>query len=122
MLPFHCLTFINFKKMKNFICFLFCSFLMLFASVSVQASISEPIPSKSDVSMVDVGVLTVQNDVVSVDYQIVSTPQSMLVIAESPAMQGKSVTVPKCSFRYIYKSKYCTHYSYTAYSKLITPY
>lgn len=108
--------------MKNFICFLFCSFLMLFASVSVQASISEPIPSKSDVSMVDVGVLTVQNDVVSVDYQIVTAPQSMLVIAESPAMQGKSVTIPKCPFRYIYKSKYCTHYSYIAYSKLITPY
>ena len=108
--------------MKNFICFLFCSFLMLFASVNVEASISEPIPSKSDVSAVDIGVLTVQNDVVSIDYQIVTAPQSMLMIAESPAMQGKSVTVPKCPFRYIYKSKYRTHYSYTAYSKLTAPY
>lgn len=125
MLPFHCLTFINFKKMKNFICFLFCSFLMLFASLNVQASISEPIPSKSDVLAVDVSLTTVQNDVVkivSVDYQIVTVSQSMLMIAESPAMQSKSVTVPKCPFRYIYKSKYCTHYSYTVYSKLITPY
>lgn len=111
--------------MKNFICFLFCSFLMLFASANVQASISEPIPSKSDVSMVDVDLTTVQNDVVkvvSIDCMIAPTPQSILMIPESPAMQGKSVTIPKCPFRYIYKSKYCTHYSYTAYSKLITPY
>ena len=41
---------------------------------------------------------------------------------EEAAIQGIRINVPKCPFRYIYKSKHCTHYSYTAYSKLITPY
>lgn len=112
--------------MKNFI-FAMCGFLMMsLVSLSVQASsISEPIPSKSDVSVVDVGLPMIQNDVVKIvpmDYLVLTVSQSVFVITESPAMQGKQITVPKCPFRYIYKSKYCTHYSYTAYSRLITPY
>lgn len=98
---------------------------MLFASVNVQASVSEPIPSKSDVSVVDVGLPVMQNSIVQIvpmDYLVMTALQPVFVIAESPAMQSKSVVVPKCPFRYVYKSKYCTHYSYTAYSKLITPY
>lgn len=109
--------------MKNFICFLFCSFLMLFVSVGVKASISEPIPSKPDVSIVDAS--TVQTDVVSIapmDCLVLTVAQQVFVLAESPALQSKSVAVPKCPFRYLYKSKYCTHYSYTTYSRLITPY
>ena len=41
---------------------------------------------------------------------------------EETAIQGKQISVPKCPFRYVFKSKYLTHYSYTAYSKLVTPY
>lgn len=111
--------------MKNFI-FALCGFLMMsLVSLNVQASsISEPIPSKSDVS-VNVGLPMIQNDVVTVipmDFLVVAAPQTVLMTGESLAMQSKSVAAPKCPFRYVYKSKYCTHYSYTAYSKLITPY
>lgn len=118
-------NFINQEKMKKFICFLFCSFLMLFASLSVQASVIEPIPSKSDVSAVDVGFPIIQNSIVKIvpmDYMVMTAPLAVFVITESPAMRSRAVTVPKCPFRYLYKSKYCTHYSYTAYSRLITPY
>lgn len=121
--------------MKNFV-FALCGFLMMtFASLSVQASVSETLPSKSDVTIVDIGMSTVQNDVVKIapmEYLVVTAPQPAFMMAESPAMQsvtilstaieGKQVIVPKCPFRYVYKSKYCTHYSYAAYSKLITPY
>lgn len=111
--------------MKNFV-FALCGFLMMaFASLSVQASVSEPILSKSDVTIVDVGTPTIQNDVakiVPMDYLVVTAPQPVFMIAKSSAMQSKEVTVPKCPFRYIYKSKYCNHYSYTVYSRLITPY
>ena len=111
--------------MKNFI-FALCGFLMMtFASLSVQASVSESIPPKSDVTIVDVGTPTIQNDVVTfipMDYLVVPAPQPVFTIAESSAMQSKPVAIPKCAFRYIYKSKYCNHYSYTAYSRLITPY
>lgn len=112
--------------MKNFI-FAMCGFLMMsLVSLGVQASnISEPILPKSDVVMVDVGLPMIQNEVVKIvpmDYLVLTAPQSVFVIAESPAIQSKLVTVPKCPFRYVYKSKYCTHYSYTAYSRLITPY
>lgn len=98
---------------------------MLFASVNAQASVSGPIPSKSDVSAVDVGLPVVQNSIVKIvpmDYMVMTAPQAVFVITESPAMQSWVITVPKCPFRYVYKSKYCTHYSYTAYSRLITPY
>lgn len=111
--------------MKNFI-FALCGFLMMtFVSLSVQASVSEPIQSKLDVSMIDVGMSVVQDDVVKIapmDFLVVAAPQTVLMIGETSAMQSKPVAVPKCLFRYVYRSKYCTHYSYTAYSKLITPY
>lgn len=111
--------------MKNFI-FALCGFLMMiFVSLSMKASVSEPVLFKSDVTIVDVGMPTIQNDVVKIvpmDYLVVTTPQPVFMIAESVAMQSKSVAIPKCPFRYIYKSKYCNHYSYTAYSRLITPY
>lgn len=121
--------------MKNFI-FALCGFLMMaLMPLNVQASsISEPISSKSDVS-VNVGLPMIQNDVVTIipmDFLVVKAPQTVYTISESPAMQsltamnttmqGKQIIIPKCPFRYIYKSKYCTHYNYTAYSKLITPY
>lgn len=121
--------------MKNFI-FALCGFLMMaLMSLNVQASsISETILSKSDGS-VNVGLLMNQNEVVTVipmDFLVVAAPQTVYTISESPAiqsltvmntaMQGKQIAVPKRPFRYVYKSKYCTHYSYTAYSKLITPY
>lgn len=111
--------------MKNFILAM-CGFLMMtLMSLDVQASsISEPILSKSDVS-VNVGLPMIQDDVVKIarmDFLVVAAPQTVLMVGESPAMQSKSVTVPKSPFRYVYRSKYCTHYSYTAYSKLITPY
>lgn len=121
--------------MKNFI-FALCGFLMMaLMPLNVQASsVSEPIPSKSDVS-VNVGLPMIQNDVVTIipmDFLVLKAPQIVLNISESSAMQSlttmntamqeKQIIIPKCPFRYIYKSKYCTHYSYTAYSKLITPY
>ena len=112
--------------MKNFI-FAMCGFLMMsLVSLGVQASsFSEPILPKSGVVMVDVGLPMIQNAVVKIvpmDYLVLTAPQPVFVIAESPAIQSKLVTVPKCPFRYVYKSKHCTHYSYTAYSRLITPY
>lgn len=114
--------------MKKFICFLFCSFMMLFASVGVQASsFSESIPSKSvDKPVGFVDMPTIQTGTVSIApmgcfvMDFVQPPFS--TVAEIPVMQSRSVIVPKCPFRYLYKSKYCTHYSYTAYSRLITPY
>lgn len=112
--------------MKNFICFLFCSFLMLFTSVGVQASISEPIPSKStEIPINFVDMPTVQTGIVSIvpmDCFVMTATQSMFVVLDSYAMQSKSAVVPKCPFRYLYKSRYSTHYSNTAYSRLITPY
>lgn len=111
--------------MKNFI-FALCGFLMMaLMSLNVQASsVSEPIPSKSDVS-VNVGLPMIQDDVVTIipmDLLVVTAPQTIFMSAENSAVRSKQIFVPKCPFRYIYKSKYCTHYSYTVYSKLITPY
>nr|DAQ59855.1 MAG TPA: hypothetical protein [Caudoviricetes sp.] len=120
--------------MKNFI-FAMCGFLMMsLVSLSVQASsISEPSKCEYVNPLVDVGLPDIQSitfEAAPVDYFVLTAPQPVLVIADSPAMQMtvnmatqlKQVTVPQCPFRYIYKSKYCTHYSYTAYSRLITPY
>lgn len=121
--------------MKNFV-FALCGFLMMtFASLSVQASVSEPIKCEYVAPSVDVGLPDIQyitSEVVPMDYLVVTAPQPAFMMAESPAMQsvttmsttieGKQVIVPKCPFRYVYKSKYCTHYSYATYGKLITPY
>lgn len=121
--------------MKQFV-FALCGFLMMtFASLSVQASVSEPIKCEYVAPSVDVGLPDIQyipSEVVPMGYLVVAVPQPVFMMVESPAMQsvttlntaieGKQVTVPKCPFRYIYKSKYCTHYSYAAYGKLITRY
>ncbi len=122
--------------MKNFI-FALCGFLMMsLVSLGVQASsISEPIPSKSELSAVDVGLPDIQYvtlEAAPMNYFVLTDLQSVMLIMDSPVMQsvmtmnagtqGKQISVPKCPFRYIYKSKHCTHYSYTAYSRLITPY
>ena len=55
-------------------------------------------------------------------FLVANNPAMMCSMKEEAAIQGIRINVPKCPFRYIYKSKHCTHYSYTAYSKLITPY
>ena len=77
--------------MKNFI-FAMCGFLMMsLVSLGVQASsFSEPILPKSDVVMVDVGLPMIQNEVVKIvpmDYLVLTAPQPVFVIAESPAIQ-----------------------------------
>lgn len=111
--------------MKNFI-FAVCVFLMMaFASLSVGASVSKQVPVKSDMQVVDVGTPIIQKDVVKIttmDCLFVPIHQPVFAIAEASAMSSKSVTISKRPFRYVYKSRYCNHYSYTAYSKLITPY
>lgn len=118
--------------MKNFI-FAMCGFLMMsLISLSVQASsISEPSKCEYVTPSVDVGLPDIQSvtfEAAPVNYLVQTAP--VLMIVDSPAMQstmnvtmqGKQIIVPKCPFRYVCKSKYCTHYSYTVYSKLITPY
>ena len=97
--------------MKNFI-FAMCGFLMMsLVSLSVQASSVETAPA-------DCVVLTMTHPM----FLVANNPAMMCSIKEGMAIQGVRINVPKCPFRYIYKSKHCTHYSYTAYSKLITPY
>lgn len=118
--------------MKNFI-FAMCGFLMMsLVSLDVQASgVSERIPCKSELAAVDVGLPDIQFitlEVVPADCVVLTAPQLVFMIVDTPAVhmtitatQGKQVSVPKCPFRYVFKSRYLTHYSYTAYSKLITP-
>lgn len=118
--------------MKNFI-FAMCGFLMMsLVSLGVQASsVSERIPCKSELAAVDVGLPDIQFitlEAVPADCVVLTAPQPVFMIADTPAVhmtitatRGKQVSVPKCPFRYMFKSKYLTHYSYTAYSKLITP-
>lgn len=118
--------------MKNFI-FAMCGFLMMsLVSLNVQAStVSERIPCKSELAAVDVGLPDIQFitlEAVPADCVVLTAPQPAFMIADAPsvhmtitATQGKQVSVPKCPFRCVFKSKYLTHYSYTAYSKLIMP-
>ena len=98
--------------MKNFI-FAMCGFLMMsLVSLSVQASSVES-PKREYVNpSVDVGLPDIQF------ITLETAPADCVVLTMTPPV----FLVPKCPFRYIYKSKHCTHYSYTAYSKLITPY
>ena len=110
--------------MKNFI-FAMCGFLMMsLVSLSVQASSVESPkceyvnPSVNAGLPADCVVLTMPQTI----FLVANNPAMMCSIKEEAAIQGIRINVPKCPFRYIYKSKYCTHYSYTAYSKLITPY
>lgn len=94
--------------MKNFI-FAMCGFLMMsLVSLSVQASSVESPKCEYVNPSVNAGLPDIQS--------------ITLETAPADCVQGIRINVPKCPFRYIYKSKYCTHYSYTAYSKLITPY
>lgn len=118
--------------MKNFI-FAMCGlFMMSSVSLSVQASsVSERIPCKSELAAVDVGLPDIQFitlEAVPADCVVLTAPQPVFMIADIPAVhmtitatQWKQVSVPKYPFRYVFKSRYLTHYSYTAYSKLITP-
>ena len=119
--------------MKNFI-FAMCGFLMMsLVSLSVQASSGESFECEYVAPSVNVGLLPIQCitfESAPSDCVVLSVPQPIFMIADSPAMQlatitamqGKQISIPKCPFRYIYKSKYCTHYSHTAYSRLIIPY
>lgn len=119
--------------MKNFI-FAMCGFLMMsLVSLSVQASSIESSKCEYTTPSFDVGLPDIQCitfESAPVNYFVQTAPQPVFMIADSPAMQsvtitatqGKQIAVPKCPFRYIYKSKYGTHYSYTACSRLITPY
>ena len=117
--------------MKNFI-FAMCGFLMMsLVSLSVQASSVESSKCEYVNPSVDVGLPDIQFitlEVVPADCVVLTAPQPVFMIADTPAAhmtitatQGEQVSVPKCPFRYVFKSKYLTHYSYTAYSKLITP-
>lgn len=120
--------------MKNFI-FALCGFLMMsLVSLSVQASSVESSKCEYVTPSVDASLPDIQFvafETVPADCIVQATPQTLFLLANAPAMvcmmkkeaavRWKRIDVPKCSLRYIYKSKYCTHYSYTAYSKLITP-
>ena len=121
--------------MKNFI-FAMCGFLMMsLVSLSMQASSVESpkceyVNPSVDVGLPDIQFITLET--VPADCVVLTMTHPMFLVANNPAMmcsikegmaiQGVRINVPKCPFRYIYKSKHCTHYSYTAYSKLITPY
>lgn len=121
--------------MKNFI-FAMCGFLMMsLVSLSVQASSVESPKCEYVNPSVNAGLPDIQSitlETAPADCVVLTIPQTIFLVANNPAMmcsmkeeaaiQGIRINVPKCPFRYIYKSKHCTHYSYTAYSKLITPY
>lgn len=121
--------------MKNLI-FAMCGFLMMsLVSLGVQASNFEPSKCEQVNLSVDVGLPPIQCFTLEVTpadcvawtmpqtlFLVTSNPTMMCTMKEETAIRMRQLDVPKCPFRYIYKSKYCTHYSYTAYSKLITPY
>ena len=110
--------------MKNFI-FAMCGFLMMsLVSLSVQASsVKSPkceyVNPSVDVGLPDIQFITLET--VPADC-VVLTMTPPVFLKEETAIQGKQISVPKLPFRYVFKSKYLNHYSYTAYSKLITPY
>lgn len=121
--------------MKNFI-FAMCGFLMMsLVSLSVQAaSVESPkceyVNPSVDVGLPDIQFITLET--VPADCVVLTMTPPVFLVANNPAMmcsmkeeaaiQGIRINVPKCPFRYVFKSKYLNHYSYTAYSKLITPY
>lgn len=121
--------------MKNFI-FAMCGFLMMsLVSLSVQASSVESPKCEYVNPSVDVGLPDIQFitlEAAPIDCVMLTMPEHVFLVANNPAMmcsmkeetaiQEKRIDIPKCPFRYVYKSKHCTHYSHTAYSKLITPY
>lgn len=107
--------------MKNFI-FAMCGFLMMsLVSLGVQASSIESSKCEYTTPLFDVGLPDIQCvtfEAAPVNCFVLTAPQPVFMIADSPAMQsvtitatqGKQITVPKCPFWYVYKSKYCTHY------------
>ena len=103
--------------MKNFI-FAMCGFLMMSLNPSVNAGLPDIQSITLETVPADCVVLTMTPPV----FLVANNPAMMCSMKEEAAIQGIRINVPKCPFRYIYKSKHCTHYSYTAYSKLITPY
>ena len=121
--------------MKNFI-FAMCGFLMMsLVTLNVQeSSVESPkceyVNPSVEVGLPDIQFITLE--IAPVDCVVLTVPQATFLIANNAAMvcsmkeetaiQEKRIDTPKCPFRYIYKSKHCTHYSYTAYSKLIMPY
>lgn len=122
--------------MKNFI-FAILGFLMMsLVSLDVQASsVTENIPCKSELAAIDVGLTDAQGDAfggIPADCFTLNIPNAVLLIMDNPiivcpmknetAIRGEQISVPKFPFRYIYKSRYITHYSYAALSKQITPY
>lgn len=118
--------------MKNFI-FAMCGFLMMsLVSLNVQASNVESAKCEYATSSADVGLPGIQCFALEntpAGCIVLSAPQPVFMIADSSAAhmtitatQGKRISVPKCPFRYVYNSKYCTHYSRAAYGKLITLY
>lgn len=121
--------------MKNFIFAMFGFLMMSLVSLNVQASgVESPkceyMNLSVDVGLPDIQFITLKT--APADCIVLTMPQTMFLVANNPAMmcsmkeetaiQGKQISVPKCPFRYVFKSKYLTHYSYTAYSRLITPY
>ena len=121
--------------MKNFI-FAMCGFLMMsLVSLDVQASSVESpkceyVNPSVDVGLPDIQFITLETapaDCVVLTmthpvFLVANNPAMMCSMKEETAIQGKQISVPKLPFRYVFKSKYLNHYSYTAYSKLITPY
>jgi hypothetical protein len=118
--------------MKNFI-FAMCGFLMMsLVSLSVQASSVESPKCEYVNPSVNADIQSITLETVPADCVVLTMTPPVFLVANNPAMmcsmkeeaaiQGIRINVSKCPFRYIYKSKHCTHYSYTAYSKLITPY
>lgn len=129
-------NFIKQTEMKNFIFAMLGFLAMPLASLDVQASsVTENIPCKSELSAVDVGQQGVQwttlevvpndcflSEVTNIAFVIVNNPVMARQMKNKTAIRGEQISVPKIPFRNIYKSRYVTHYSYTALSKLITPY
>lgn len=107
--------------------------MMSLVSLSAQASSVESpkcecVTPSADIGLPDIQCITLE--AAPINYFMLTESQPVMLVTDSPAMQsvinvatqGKQIAIPKCPFRYIYKSKYCTHYSHTAYSRLITPY
>ena len=121
--------------MKNFI-FAMCGFLMMsLVSLSVQASSVESpkceyVNPSVNAGLPDIQFITLETapadcvvpTMTHPVFLVANNPAMMSSMKEETAIQGKQISVPKLPFRYVFKSKYLNHYSYTAYSKLITPY
>ena len=109
--------------MKNFIFAMFGFLMMSLVSLNVQASgVESPkceyMNLSVDVGLPDIQFITLKT--APADCIVLTMPQTMFLVANNPAMMCSMKE--ETAFRYVFKSKYLTHYSYTAYSKLVTPY